>query len=135
MQRPRRGLRTSGTIVVRVVVGIFGFVFLGAGLSVLGVLWSWPWGDFGLLPPSFRVFGSLIALTVGSVGGFMLYSAAQGGDFRPNASRPPRADGPAPRRGAYTCPHCGTGMDSGADVSPGGDVKGEYCDGWFNIRR
>jgi hypothetical protein len=119
----------------RVIVGIFGFVFFGAGLSILGFLWSRPFGGFGSPPLFFRVFGSLIALGVGSMGGLMLYGAAFGANLPPNLSRPSRADGQAPRQGAYTCPHCGAGIDSGADVSPSGDVKCEYCGGWFNVHR
>ncbi len=116
----------AATPVERFLLVVFGLVFGGAGLTILGSLWL---SSDGPRPPLFfRIMGSLIAIAFVAFAGGMIF----GGVGRPSAASPPdsrRADG----TGSYTCPHCGGGLEKGADVSPHGDAKCSYCDRWFNI--
>lgn len=128
----------------RFIGGVFGLVFLGIGLTVIGFLWSAPFGAFHSPPLVFRVFGSFIALAFVAVGGGTAYAAIFGKPQqrfmqqvmamrreqmktgRDAASKPPT-------QGGYSCDSCGAPLDSSADVSPHGDVKCAHCDRWFNV--
>ncbi len=122
-------------ILGRVVPGVFGII----GLSVIVFLWSFQPGEFGSPPVFFKIFGSLI----GSVFMLMGFGTAI---FGPAAMRKTRSrhrmgqlhgtlEADAPSSDGYTCPNCGGGLQSDADVSPSGDVKCTFCDRWFNIHR
>ena len=108
---------------------IFGFI----GLTVLFFLWGS--GD-GFHSPSlvFKVFGSFIALGFMAMGFGVPLSAlkkskaAGGGSGAGSGPGVPRA------AGGYECPSCGANV-KGAEVSPSGDVKCPYCNGWWNIHR
>lgn len=119
----------------RFIGGIFGFAFLGIGLTVLGFLW----GSSGFHSPPlvFKLFGSFIAIVFVGVGGATFFSAITGKSTRPGAHQapPPGAnDGAGTATGSgYTCPGCGARLGDDADVSPKGDVKCGYCRQWFNI--
>jgi hypothetical protein len=71
-----------------------------------------------------------------AVGGALAFSAITGRGMTaqpraPGATTTPSS--PATPAGGYTCPHCGGGLDRGADVSPMGDVKCSFCGRWFNV--
>jgi hypothetical protein len=107
---------------------VFGFVFGGIGLTVIGFLWSER--GFGEPPLVFKLFGSFIALAFVAVGATFFMSAIKGQPPQSgNAPAPPPA---APGTG-YLCPACGARLGQDADVSPKGDVKCGYCRKWFNI--
>ncbi len=129
----------------RFVAAVFGFVFLGIGLTVIGFLWSQPFGEFGSPPLIFRIFGSFIAVAFVAMGGGTAYAALTG---KPNPMGPgrraarmmrdmqselPQSPSGPPTVGSYSCDSCGAPLDSGADVSPHGDVKCDHCERWFNI--
>ena len=129
----------------RFIGGVFGFAFFGAGVSVIGFLWSQPFGQVGSPPIFFRIFGSLIATVFVAVGGGILYGAITGKSIQPrpnfrHTSRiidprdtSDRTDSHVPSADGYSCDSCGAPLDSNADVSPHGDVKCGHCDRWFNI--
>jgi hypothetical protein len=112
----------------RFLGAVFGFVFCGIGLTVLGFLWTAR--GFGEPPLFFKLFGSFIAIPFVAVGGTLLFRSIKG---------PPAQTGstlnqsPAAPRTGYVCPACGARLGEGADVSPRGDVKCGYCNKWFNI--
>lgn len=109
---------------------VFGCLFGGVGLTVLAFLWTAQ--GFGAPPLFFRLFGSFIALAFVAFGGTMIYGSLHGSpavDLSASSTPPSQ---PA-NKGSYTCPHCSGGLETGADVSPHGDVKCSYCDRWFNI--
>jgi len=33
----------------------------------------------------------------------------------------------------YSCDHCGATLTDGAEVSPSGDFRCQYCDNWSNV--
>lgn len=115
----------------RFVGVVFGLVFAGIGLTVIGFLWTQ--SGFHEPPLFFKLFGSLIALTFIAVGSVLALTAlrlrAPSTDL-PSAPMPPDSPGPA---AAYACPACGARLGPNADVSPRGDVKCGYCNRWFNI--
>jgi DNA-directed RNA polymerase subunit RPC12/RpoP len=119
----------------RFIGAVFGFVFLGIGVTVIGFLWSAPSGEFGSPPLVFRIFGSFIALAFVAMGGGIAYAAIFG--KMPNQShgdqRLSNADSESISRGGYSCDNCGAGLDSSAEVSPRGDVKCAHCGRWFNV--
>lgn len=130
--------------------GVFGAVFAGIGLTVLGFLWGAPWNEFGSPPLFFRIFGSFIAIAFVAVGGMTLVGAITGrmpGTRIPDPGVDPLGDEEGagdelsdsgdgrPARGGYACPRCGGPLGPAADVSPSGDVKCGYCNTWFNIHR
>lgn len=120
-QRPTTG-------PTRFIGAIFGFVFGGIGLTVIGFLWTAR--GFGEPPLFAKLFGSFIALAFVAMGGTLFFSALKGA--RPESgtatTQPPATPGTG-----YTCPACGARLGEKADVSPKGDVKCGYCRKWFNI--
>ncbi len=107
-------------------MSIFGFI----GIAVLIFLWV---GDdgFGEPPLFFKVFGSLIAM------GFVLMGfGVPLSQMRKRKGSDEMLEGmigkPPPAR--LACPSCGANLGD-AEVSPSGDVKCSYCNGWFNIHR
>lgn len=125
----------------KVVGAVFGFVFLGIGLTVLIAMWTRPFGAFGAPPLFFRVVASFIAIAFVTVGGGISLAAIMGqmtGRSLTNRSREKAGNPTMIRQGDsapanYVCPQCGAPLDDRADVSPHGDVKCGYCKGWFNI--
>jgi hypothetical protein len=127
----------------RIIGGAMGFIFGGIGLTVLVFLWGAPFDQFGSPPLFFRVFGSFVALAFVIVGGTVFVAAISGSRFstqRPGSARqasqegPRNADGPQSRDSLhYRCPSCGAPLSDKIDVSPHGDAKCTYCNGWFNI--
>jgi hypothetical protein len=117
---------------MRILFGVFGFVFAGIGVAVL--IFMWTAGGFGEPPLFFRVFASFIALAFVAFGGTLGYSAVRPQAMSPTP--PPQAHEPAPASSAgYTCHNCGATLGKDADVSPLGDVKCTFCGRWFNIHR
>lgn len=134
----------------RFIAGVFGFVFFGIGLTVLGFVWS---GDaLDDMPFFLRLFPSFIALAFVAFGGTMAYSAVTGGGLmaapsqllaaqqRARDAAGATADAPAGptapplvQEGQYVCPHCGAKLGDRVDVSPLGDVKCQFCGAWFNV--
>jgi hypothetical protein len=119
----------------RILLGIFGLVFAGAGICVLGLIW----GDrFDFVPVFAKLFGSLIACALLAFGGFMVFSAVAAGkvSFTPIATIPTTGEsgkGSTTSPGRYVCPNCGAALGEKADVSPMGDVKCAHCGRWFNV--
>ncbi|MFT7679401.1 MAG: hypothetical protein ACI8QC_003402 [Planctomycetota bacterium] len=119
--------------VARFVPFVFGLI------GVLVIVSLWTMEGFGAPPLFFKLFGTLIASVFCLTG----FGAAIHGPDRLNSGRPGegRRRGKRNRRsapssaGGYTCPHCQGGLESGADVSPSGDVKCTFCDRWFNIHQ
>ncbi len=114
---------------IRILAAVFGIVFGGIGLSVIGFMWTAT--GFHEPPLFFKVFASFIALAFVAVGGTFLFGAfkAKGPPSSTTiAEQPAAAPGPG-----YTCPACGARLDAHAEVSPKGDVKCGYCRKWFNI--
>ena len=104
---------------------IFGFI----GVAVLFFLWFG--GDgFGSPPLFFRVFGSFIALGFMAMGFGVPFGAIKKAKSLAHGEG---TDGSA-EGGGYQCPNCGANLKD-AEVSPSGDVKCSYCDGWWNIHR
>lgn len=140
MSDDRNGMDPT-EIVPRIVGGVFGFAFLGIGLTVLGFLWSAPFGEFGSPPLFFRLFGSFIAVVFVAVGGAIAFGSIFGKMDKINqvrhrmGRRRGTPDVPSGARSdmGYTCTSCGAPLASNADVSPHGDVKCTHCDRWFNI--
>jgi hypothetical protein len=141
-----RSIRPSGDMTQspggRIIGGVFGFVFFGIGLTVIGFLWGAGFDEFGSPPIFFRIFGSLISLAFVTIGGLTLVSAVLGRNLLGSPRRPLKGEEPASAAmrpatstGRYECPHCAAGLADGAEVSPLGDVKCAYCDRWFNIHR
>ena len=125
------------TGAARFVAGVFGVAFAAIGLTVIGTLW---FGDgMGDPPLIFKLVGSFIALVFVAMGGTIAFGAITGGasmaQQQPSTNTTTTAaanSSPSTPR-AYTCPHCGGGLDRGADVSPMGDVKCGFCGRWFNV--
>jgi hypothetical protein len=123
-----RMMTTPTPPAARFLLGTFGFVFAGIGLTVLGFLWTAD--GFGEPPLVFKLFGSLIAVAFVAFGGTMAFGAIRG-----TASGAAAAGGrmPAPTAGGYACPKCGAALGARADVSPLGDAKCAFCGAWFNV--
>ncbi|MEM1085224.1 MAG: hypothetical protein AAGI48_14020 [Verrucomicrobiota bacterium] len=104
---------------------IFGFI----GIAVLVFLWGS--GDgFGSPPLVFKVFGSFIALGFMAMGFGVPLTA-----IRKAKELEAKGGSSAPLKpGSYRCPSCGSNVRD-AEVSPSGDVKCPYCNGWWNIHR
>lgn len=119
------GARFVGTVI--------GCVFAGIGLTVLGFMWSQPFGDFGALPLFFRIFASFIAIPFVLIGGLTAYSSLTGKGLKKNRSKRTRSAMLSSPQGTYTCPKCNAPLSDNIDVSPHGDVKCGYCNSWFNI--
>jgi len=112
----------------RFLGAVFGFVFGGIGLTVLGFLWGTR--GFGEPPLFFKLFGSFIALAFVAMGGTLFFGAIKG---RPAPTGTAVTQPPAEPGTGYACPACGARLGEDADVSPQGDVKCGYCRKWFNI--
>ena len=126
----------------RFVGAVFGLVFFGIGLTVIGFMW---FGDdgFGSPPVFFKIFASLIALAFVAMGGTLAASSIFGGGMlarhseaidqamRQAQSRPTSTTANAPA--GYACPHCGAALADKAEVSPMGDTKCVFCGQWFNV--
>ena len=123
----------------RFVGAIFGFVFFGIGLTVLGFLWLSPFGEFGSPPLFFRIFGSFIAIAFVAMGGGMATSMLFGkqsafdrvAEMQASIRAAQTSKPIAP--GSYVCPHCAAPLQDKANVSPSGDVKCAFCNSWFNV--
>lgn len=136
----------SGEGPGRFIGAVFGFVFLGIGLSVIGFLWLTPFDQFGSPPLFFRIFGSFIAIAFVAMGGGTAYAAIKGTSLNSTNSRitnsvlnrrqQPDTDrtsnGPVSTDG-YSCTNCSAPLSGGAEVSPHGDVKCAHCSCWFNV--
>lgn len=133
-----------GSGPARFIRAVFGLIFLGIGLTVIGFLWGAPFGAFHSPPLFFRIMGSFIALAFVTVGGGTAYAAISGKTQQhvirrfsarhrelmgSSRDRPPQL----PARDGYSCDNCGAGLGSDTEVSPHGDVKCEHCGRWFNI--
>ncbi len=115
----------------RVLMGIFGLVFGGIGICVLGLIWS---SESDFVPVFARLFGSLIACAFVAFGGFMLWSAFAAQKLAaPSISA--AADTQSTSPGTYVCPNCGAALGEKAEVSPMGDVKCAHCGRWFNVHK
>lgn len=123
---------------------LMGIVPLGIGVTVLGFLWSQPFGGFHSPPLFFRVFGSFIALGFVLQGLVLLFASPEKhlGRMRSMMERmrhqlPEDLAGTNEplAGGTYGCPNCGAPLGDDADVSPSGDVKCPHCARWFNIHR
>ena len=92
---------------------VFGIVFAGIGLTVIGFPWSLSgFGDPPLI--FFKLFGSFIAIAFVAVDATFFMAAVKG-------QIPPSGNADSAR------------LDAAAEVSPKGDVKCGYCKQWFNI--
>ena len=127
---------------------MIGIIPFGIGVTVLCFLW---FGEDGFHSPPlfFKVFGSFIALAfvMFGVAAFSAGSLVNRNRLQDLAesmrdlqqSQNGSGTGPAskkpPGNTSYGCPNCGADLGDGADVSPSGDVKCEYCKRWFNIHR
>ncbi len=125
-------LQKTITTGAKFVGAIVGCVFAGIGITILGFLWSQPFGGFGSPPLFFRIFGSLIAIPFIAIGSFTAYSAITSKGMLPKSnlmdSTPVNT-----KQGTYTCSKCNAPLSDNIDVSPHGDVKCGYCNSWFNI--
>jgi hypothetical protein len=142
----RRQIRMSQNVPLagRVIMFVFGAVFFCVGLTVIGFLWTQPFGEFGSPPLFFRLVGSFIALAFVAMGGGTCWMAVASrhrgtSDFSVEIKDNRERDGAMPpaagSQTSYVCPRCGAPLAENADVSPHGDVKCTYCDAWFNIHR
>lgn len=107
-------------------MSIFGFI----GIIVLVSLWGGS-SDFGRPPLVFRLFGSMIAMAFILMGfgmplSLLRKSRGKAGLLDGTISKPPPSQ--------MDCPNCGANLGK-AEVSPSGDVKCSYCNGWFNIHQ
>ena len=124
----------------RFIGGVFGLVFLGIGLTVIGSLWWAPFGAFGSPPIVFRIFGSLIAVAFVAMGGTVAVGSILGRGAGVSVGADESAGRPDPQETAvqgsnkgYVCPGCGAPLGDRSEVSPHGDVKCAYCSRWFNV--
>jgi hypothetical protein len=119
----------------RVMQGVIAVVFGGAGLCVLGLIWS---EESNFVPIFARLFGSLIALAFVAFGAFMGYGALARAKLsipRIGTSDNPLSPAASAGVAGYTCPNCGAALGERADVSPMGDVKCAHCGRWFNVHQ
>lgn len=123
-------MRASSPGPARFIGAVFGFVFGGIGVTVIGFLWTAQ--GFGAPPLFFKIFGSFIALAFVAIGGTLFFSALKGQPTPSDTSLAPPTS-PLGSGAGYTCPACGARLGADADVSPKGDVKCGYCRKWFNI--
>lgn len=137
-QHPLRPALAAG----RFIGAMFGLVFFGIGLTVIGVMWFASDG-FGSPPVFFKLIASFIALGFVAMGGTLAASAIFGGGM---LARHGEAIGQAMREAkscqpsmspttpaGYGCPHCGAALAEKAEVSPMGDTRCAFCGQWFNV--
>lgn len=110
---------------------VFGIVFAGIGLTVIGFLWGER--GFGEPPLFFKLFGSFIAIAFVAVGATFFMAAVKGRLPHSGNADAARLDAATGDGAGYKCPACGARLGEAADVSPKGDVKCGYCKQWFNI--
>ncbi|QDU07929.1 hypothetical protein [Gimesia aquarii] len=125
-------LQKTITTGARFIGAIVGCVFAGVGLTVLGFLWSQPFGGFHSPPLFFRIFGSFVAIPFVAIGSFTAYKAITSKGILPK-SNVMETTSTNTKRGTYTCPKCNAPLSDNIEVSPHGDVKCGYCNSWFNI--
>jgi hypothetical protein len=139
----------------RFLGAVFGLIFFGIGITVIGFLWGLGGDGFDGPPVVFKIFGSFIALGFVAMGGTLAVTSIFGGGMigRHRAlideamrraqeaqkasatSAPSQQQHPpsAPAMTGYACPHCGGTLGQKADVSPMGDAKCAFCGRWFNV--
>ena len=128
--------KTPGSF--RVMLGIFGVVFGGAGLCFLGAIWS---SESDFVPTFAKLFISLVACAFVAFGGFMVFNAITSGKLSAPTIAMSGFDDPrsplSPVASAtnYVCPNCGAALGEKVDVSPMGDVKCAHCGRWFNVHK
>lgn len=124
-------LHQSITKGARLIGAVFGCIFAGIGLLVLGFLWLQPFGGFGSPALFFRLFGSFIAIAFVATGSIFAHTSITGINMRKknliNSSSVNQS------QGSCSCPKCNAPLSNDVDVSPHGDVKCGYCNSWFNI--
>ena len=124
----------------RFLMGVFGVVFTGVGLTLLTFMWIGS-DDFGSEAVFFKIFASFIAIAFVAFGGTMALSAWRsngllGGVDKIFQAAQARAAGASPdATGGYACPSCGAALAESAEVSPLGDVKCTFCGRWFNVHK
>lgn len=127
---------TKLTQAHRVAGAVVGFAFATIGIILIGWLWLQPFG-FMHPPLIFRLFGSIIAIvfvTVGSTAGITSLKGELPAGMKNRLRRLNRGGRPGGEMPTgYKCPNCGAALSEGADVSPSGDAKCDYCRTWFNI--
>ncbi|QDV05095.1 hypothetical protein Poly30_05900 [Planctomycetes bacterium Poly30] len=162
---PGGGLSGPASVVLRLLLGLFGLPFLTFGfLTVVGSLYSlFTGGSIG---------GPLLGMVFGfpflAVGGAFVWIAVRGPKGLPETVRrrtgarldqvqrsvqeaaeqagaDPRAVREAmakirpmssPRQDAYPrCPECSAGLTDATLISPGGDVRCDHCRTWFKVER
>lgn len=140
MTNRRMESRNQPPPAARIVGGVFGLVFLGIGLTVIGGLWLAPFGEFGSPPIFFRIFGSLIAVAFVAMGGTVavgsILGRGVGASLEVDDSAGRRDPAETAAQGSnkgYVCPGCGAPLADRSEVSPHGDVKCPYCSRWFNV--
>jgi DNA-directed RNA polymerase subunit RPC12/RpoP len=121
--------RNNSSLPSRFLGVIFGLVFAGIGLSVIGMLWTQR--GFGEPPVFAKIFGSLVAVPFVAVGATLVFSVIRG--RAPGSSLESAGAEQGAAAAGYACPGCGARLGDAADVSPKGDVKCPYCRQWFNI--
>jgi hypothetical protein len=130
----------------RFLGAVFGLIFSGIGLTVIGFMWLGLDDDFGSPPVFVKIFASVIALGFVAMGGTLAAASILGGGMLGRSasiineamrraqeaqnSATPTSAKPA---GGYACPHCGGALGEKADVSPMGDAKCAFCGRWFNV--
>jgi hypothetical protein len=128
--------------VGKFIGGSMGLIFGGVGITLLIFLWGSPFNEFGSPPLFFRVFGSFIGLAFVLFGGGAFIATVAGGKIinrLPSTFDTPeeasKESQPQPFGGSlnYTCPKCSAPLSDGIEVSPHGDVKCSFCNGWYNI--
>jgi hypothetical protein len=87
-----RSIRPGGDMTQspagRIIGGVFGFVFFGIGLTVIGFLWGAGFNELDSPPIFFRIFASLISLAFITIGGLTLLSAVMGRNLFGSPRRP-----------------------------------------------
>ncbi len=123
-------------IFAAIFIGVFGCI----GITILIFMWGGFEDGFGEPPLFFRIFASFIAIAFIASSAMGIRSALRGKPLRPGGMR--RRSGrksfePAQRVEGddYSCPNCGSGLETDIEISPSGDVKCPYCKTWFNVRR
>ncbi len=140
-QHPLRHARPA-LAAGRFLGAVFGLVFFGIGLTVIGMMWFASDG-FGSPPLFFKIFASFIALAFVAMGGTLAASSIFGGAMlarhgetieQSTREAESRKESTTPITPAgYSCPHCAAALAAKAEVSPMGDTKCAFCGQWFNV--